>query len=186
MRLLLGAVTYYSSHNYYDERNTNDRIVAAYLDVRKTDVPAWLAAEIAGSHKGALGTNQLLETYYETNKHQLRWEEVRILLRSIKYYSSHNYYDEVSTNDRIVASYLELSKHRIDPRTALEVAGSHKSPLGTNQLIESYFMANRQALDFEQVQYLLRGIRYYSSHNYYDEVRTKERIVSAAGCRLCP
>lgn len=185
VRRLLDAVKYYSGNHYYDEIAVNGRIVDSYLRQRKAEIGPELAATIAAAHKKTVGVNELLEVYFLENRQRLSWEDLRTLLGTIRYFSGNNHYDEIATNNRMVSSYMQAQKSRIPTSIAVKVASAHKSPLGTNELLESYFMENKSSLSWDEVQQLLAAIKYYSGVNYYDEIRTKERIVQAYGCRLC-
>ncbi len=142
---------------------------------------AWIqrTLEAASLLSSAAEANKHIEACYNKAKDRLDWAQVQSLLTGLRRMSSYNENDEISTQNRITASFLELKAGQLSAEIAVQIAAKQSSTFQTNQLIEKYYLAREDALSWTEVKVLLAGLRVCASYNAYDEDRVQDRIAAS-------
>lgn len=184
------ASTDYDSYHTYDRQNSIQRIVARYLEAWSHSMPASQAVRLANWNGDSHEANARIEGYFHSQASVLHWDEVETLLDGVRStdYDSYHTNDRQNAIERITRAFLSQNGRRLDPRVAVEAAHWNQDGHIANQLIEGYFHAAKGGLSQADVEHLLASIRStdYDSYHTYDKESTKQRIVRAWGCPLCP
>lgn len=189
---LLRAVspTDYDSYHNHDRYNSIKRIVAEYLGTRASELPASVVVSLAHRNVDDHEVNERLEEFFNSERSRLVWNEVEALLRGLRTtdYDSYHTYDRNNSIKRISEQFLRSKATDTPPQLAVTVAHWNSDPHRVNEMLERYFRAVKGRIGQHDVETLLSGIRAtdYDSYHTYDRESTKERIVKAWGCPLCP
>ena len=105
IKTLLGSLYDLNSSNTYDNEEVQDRITKTYLKlVEKTATPE-RAVEIAKKQSNGFKRNKYIEEYFQANRFELSWNELKVLLAGLYDLNSSNTYDNEEVQDRMIIDW---------------------------------------------------------------------------------